>query len=80
MCDDHILASRPTKDWIKFGGRGLAKGGRIGSAERIELKSSNSLTREGERGGGREGLHRRRPRQALYLRFNSRSGQINLQR
>lgn len=76
MCDDHILASRPTKDWIKFGGRGLAKGGRIGSAERIELKSSNSLTRE----GGGEGLHRRRPRQALYLRFNSRSGQINLQR
>lgn len=56
MCDDHILASRPTKDWIKFGGRGLAKGGRIGSAERIELKSSNSLTREGEGegGGGRD--------------------------
>lgn len=55
MCDDHILASRPTKDWIKFGGRGLAKGGRIGSAERIELKSSNSLTREGEgEGGGRD--------------------------
>lgn len=80
--------STTRKDWIKFGHRGegerggvVRKGGggmvdRISGTHDAELKSSNSLTGVGE---GR-GLHRRRPRQALYLRFNSRSGQINLQR